>query len=188
MPDRQPADLKAEFERHLERWIGRLGEPAVTEVTQAVLRKYRRRGHPPIDDELIISEMHGLLLRDKTLTPWNAAARLAKGNTENYRLSVQKRLFKKFDTSLRKFLEIYGEEKPRLDRLRSLLSELVMVFNTELAELESEEPANVTALHRRARALLTAIRSLHAEIGPERMAAIRSWEPKSVRLFREIND
>jgi hypothetical protein len=197
MSDRQPADLKAELERHLERWISRLGERAVTEVIEIVLRRHRRpgRGRHPIDDELIVSEMCRLLCRDVTLSPWNIAAHVANGITDEHRipLSVQKRLWEKYKKAKKQFLAQFSidqmspsertllectvmidtmpdcEQKLRLQPLRSLLSELLIhkyAISETADEIESDPP-NFAALSKRNDVLVREIHSIRAQIAQE---------------------
>jgi hypothetical protein len=106
--DRLRPEVRAELARDLEGWIDRVGLRAVTEVTNEVLRRRRRRGQPAIDSDywLVVGMLH-LLAADKTLTPWAATATFASGISESSRHSMRKRLFKKYQAQQRQFLERY---------------------------------------------------------------------------------
>jgi hypothetical protein len=106
--DRLRPEVRAELARVLEGWIVRLGLRPVTEVTNEVLRRRRRRGQPAIENDYwLVVGMKFLLAQDKTLTPWAATATFASGISESSRHSMRKRLFKKYRAWERQFLIRY---------------------------------------------------------------------------------
>jgi hypothetical protein len=105
--DRLLPEIRAELARDLEGWIDRVGFRAVTEVTNEVLRRGRRRGHPAINDYWLVIGVMFLLAQDKTLTPWAATATFASGISEDSYHSMRKRLFKKYRAQQRRFLKVH---------------------------------------------------------------------------------
>ena len=108
-PELRP-EVRAELARDLEGWINRIGLRAVTEETNKVLRRRRRRGQPAIDtDYWLVVGMRILLAQGKTLTPWAATATFASGISESSRHSMRKRLFGKYQKQKRQFRKRYPD-------------------------------------------------------------------------------